>query len=100
MTMDIVMIHGANEGAWSFDTFTEVFEGLGWTCHAPDLIGHGTKAVDGGKNLVGVGMANYRAELEALGHRFRSSGDHTVALRAPGPDGRLPRDMGRDGVDE
>lgn len=66
MTKDIVMIHGANEGAWCFDTFAEVFEGLGWTCHTPDLIGHGTKAVDGGKNLVGVGMADYRAELEAF----------------------------------
>jgi pimeloyl-ACP methyl ester carboxylesterase len=66
MAKDIVMIHGANEGAWCFDQFKAVFEGLGWTCHAPDLIGHGAKAVDGGKNLIGVGMADYRAELEAF----------------------------------
>jgi pimeloyl-ACP methyl ester carboxylesterase len=66
MTKDIVMIHGANEGAWCFDRFRTVFESLGFACHAPDLIGHGTKAIQGGKNLVGVGMADYRAELEAF----------------------------------
>jgi pimeloyl-ACP methyl ester carboxylesterase len=66
MTKDIVMIHGANEGAWCFDKFRAVFEGLGWNCHAPDLIGHGTRATDGGNTLVGVGMADYRAELEAF----------------------------------
>jgi pimeloyl-ACP methyl ester carboxylesterase len=66
MTKHIVMIHGANEGAWCFDRFKAVFESLGFTCHAPDLVGHGTKAVAGGKNLVGVGMADYRAELEAF----------------------------------
>ena len=46
MGKDIVMMHGANEGGWCFDTFKAVFEGLGWTCHAPDLIGHGTRAAD------------------------------------------------------
>ena len=29
MAKDIVMIHGANEGGWCFDTFKAVFEGLG-----------------------------------------------------------------------
>ncbi len=66
MAKDIVMIHGANEGGWCFDTFKTVFEGLGWTCHTPDLIGHGTKGADAAKTLVGVGMADYRAELEAF----------------------------------
>jgi pimeloyl-ACP methyl ester carboxylesterase len=66
MAKDIVMIHGANEGAWCFDRFRAVFEALGWTCHAPDLIGHGTRAADAAKTLVGVGMADYRAELEAF----------------------------------
>jgi pimeloyl-ACP methyl ester carboxylesterase len=66
MTKDIVMIHGANEGAWCFDRFKAVFESLGFTCHAPDLVGHGTKAIAGGKNLVGVGMSDYRAELEVF----------------------------------
>jgi len=63
MAKDIVMIHGANEGAWCFDRFRAVFEGLGWTCHVRDLIGHGTRAAE---TLVGVGMADYRAELEAF----------------------------------
>src|SRR5262249_14808004 len=62
----IVMIHGANEGGWCFDKFKTVFEGLGWTCHAPDLVGHGTRAENADKTLVGVGMADYLAELEAL----------------------------------
>ena len=66
MAKDIVMIHGANEGGWCFDKFGAVFQGLGWTCHAPDLIGHGTKAADAAKTLIGVGMADYRAELEAF----------------------------------
>jgi pimeloyl-ACP methyl ester carboxylesterase len=66
MSKDIVMVHGANEGGWCFDRFKAVFEGLGFTCHAPDLIGHGTKAADAANTLVGVGMADYRAELEAF----------------------------------
>src|SRR4029078_10431108 len=66
MAKHIVMIHGANEGGWCFDKFGAVFQGLGWTCHAPDLIGHGTKAADAAKTLIGVGMADYRAELEAF----------------------------------
>lgn len=66
MTKDIVMLHGANAGGWCFDKFKSVFQGLGWTCHAPDLIGHGTKAADAATKLVGVGMADYRAEMEAF----------------------------------
>ena len=66
MPKDIVMIHGANEGGWCFDKFKSVFQGLGWTCHAPDLVGHGTKTADAAKTLAGVGMADYRAELEAF----------------------------------
>jgi pimeloyl-ACP methyl ester carboxylesterase len=66
VTRNIVMLHGANECAWCFDTFRTVFQDLGWTCHAPDLIGHGAKAADAAKTLVGVGMADYRAELETF----------------------------------
>jgi pimeloyl-ACP methyl ester carboxylesterase len=66
MAKNIVMIHGANEGGWCFERFKAVFEGLGFDCQAPDLIGHGERATDGGKTLVGVGMADYRAELEAF----------------------------------
>jgi non-heme chloroperoxidase len=66
MGKDIVLLHGANEGSWCFDQFKAMFEGVGWTCHAPDLIGHGTKATGADKTLVGVGMEAYRAELEAF----------------------------------
>jgi len=64
MAKDVVMIHGANEGGWCFDQFKAVFEELGWTCHAPDLIGHGLNADKKGSALVGVGMADYLSELE------------------------------------
>ncbi len=66
VTRNIVMLHGAKECAWCFDTFRTVFQDLGWTCHAPDLIGHGAKAADAAKTLVGVGMADYRAQLETF----------------------------------
>lgn len=66
MAKDIVMIHGANEGGWVFDQFKAAFEELGWTCHAPDLIGHGLSADKKGAALVGVGMADYPNELEAF----------------------------------
>ena len=54
MAKTIVTIHGANEGGWVFDQFKAVFEELGWTCHAPDLIGHGLDAVraDRGPDIV------------------------------------------------
>jgi len=66
MAKDIVMLHGANAGAWCFDTFNAVFRELGWTCHAPDLVGHGTRSADADKSLIGVGMADYLEELESF----------------------------------
>ena len=66
MAKDVVMIHGANEGGWCFDQFKAVFDELGWTCHAPNLIGHGLKAEEKGAALVGVGMADYLNELEVF----------------------------------
>jgi len=66
MAKHIVMLHGASAGAWCFDPFRAVFEDRGWTCHAPELIGHGADKADADSKLVGVGMADYRAELEAF----------------------------------
>ncbi|HEX2380436.1 MAG TPA: alpha/beta hydrolase [Methyloceanibacter sp.] len=66
MAKDIVMIHGANEGGWCFDQFKAVFAGFGWTCPAPDLIGHGLNADKNGSALVGVGIADYLNELETF----------------------------------
>jgi pimeloyl-ACP methyl ester carboxylesterase len=62
---DIVMLHGANCGAWCFERFRPVFESRGWNCLTPDLIGHGARA-NGADQLIGVGMADYRAELSGL----------------------------------
>jgi hypothetical protein len=43
-----------------------VFAGFGWTCPAPDLIGHGLNADKNGSALVGVGIADYLNELETF----------------------------------
>lgn len=66
MAKTIVMLHGANEGAWCFDKFRTVFEDRGFACYAPDLIGHGTKDAAAAKTLAAVGMQDYLAELEAF----------------------------------
>jgi non-heme chloroperoxidase len=66
MAKDIVMLHGANAGGWCFDNFAKVFEAQGFTCHAPDLIGHGKNKASAMTALVGVGIADYRAEMEVF----------------------------------
>ena len=66
MGKDIVMVHGANCGGWCFDAFRDVFEARGFTCHAPDLIGHGEAKGDAKTALAGVGMADYRAQMAAF----------------------------------
>ena len=66
MAKDIVMLHGANAGGWCFDNFVKVFEAQGFTCHAPELIGHGKNKASAMTALVGVGIADYRAEMEAF----------------------------------
>ncbi|MGZ5862673.1 MAG: alpha/beta hydrolase [Methyloceanibacter sp.] len=71
-TKEIVMLHGASEGGWCFDPFRTVFEGLGWTCHTPDLIGHGEDAVDADRRLVGVGMAQYLSQMRDFLQTFAS----------------------------
>jgi non-heme chloroperoxidase len=66
VTKDIVMLHGANAGGWCFDKFGKVFTELGWTCHAPDLIGHGAQKADAAKLLLDKGIADYRDEMRAF----------------------------------
>jgi len=66
MAKEILMVHGANEGGWCFDKFKGVFETLGWNCHAPDLIGHGSDAKDAKTRLVGIGIGDYLAQLRTL----------------------------------
>ena len=72
MSKDIVMLHGANAGGWCFDRFRAVFEGEGFTCHAPDLIGHGKDKGNAAEVLKGVGIADYRAEMAAFVGGFAS----------------------------
>ena len=63
MSKTIVMVHGANCGGWCFDEFRKVFEKRGFTCHAPDLIGHGADKETGRGTLASLGMADYRAQM-------------------------------------
>jgi non-heme chloroperoxidase len=63
MSKTIVMVHGANCGGWCFDEFRKVFEADGFTCHAPDLIGHGARKEEGKASLAKFGMADYRAQM-------------------------------------
>ena len=66
MSKTIVMVHGANCGGWCFDEFRKVFEARGFTCYAPDLIGHGADKAAGQGVLPSVGMADYRAQMTAF----------------------------------
>jgi non-heme chloroperoxidase len=66
MAKDIVMLHGASAGGWCFDTFRDVFEGNGWAVHTPDLIGHGRDKESADRKLVGMGLADYRAEFASV----------------------------------
>lgn len=70
MSKDIVMLHGANAGGWCFDRFRAVFEQAGFTCHAPDLIGHGANKANAATLLKGVGIADYTAEMAEFVGRF------------------------------
>ncbi|MFW2391726.1 MAG: alpha/beta hydrolase [Methyloceanibacter sp.] len=63
MSQTIVMIHGANCGGWCFGVFAKVFEANGFTCHAPDLIGHGAEKETGRGTLANVGIADFRAQM-------------------------------------
>ncbi len=65
MSGTIVCLHGAFAGGWCFDHFARVFTAAGWSCHRPDLQGHGTRLTDP-SNLTGVGLADYQAELAAF----------------------------------
>jgi pimeloyl-ACP methyl ester carboxylesterase len=66
MGQDIVMVHGANAGGWCFDRFRDVFEGRGFTCHTPDLIGHGKDKGVAATALLNIGIADYRNQIEAF----------------------------------
>ena len=66
MPKDILMLHDANAGGWCFERFRTVFESLGWTCHMPDLIGHGDDAAANQAKIAGVGMADYRVQLRSF----------------------------------
>jgi non-heme chloroperoxidase len=70
MSKDIVMLHGANAGGWCFDRFRAVFEEMGFTCHTPDLIGHGKDKANAATVLKGVGIADYSAEMAEFVARF------------------------------
>lgn len=66
MSQDIVMVHGANCGGWCFEQFRAAFEDRGWSCHTPDPIGHGGDRRSAEARLIGVGIADYRRQMEQM----------------------------------
>jgi len=62
----IVMVHGANCGGWCFDVFRKVFDASGFTCHTPDLIGHGAEKATERDLLARTGIADYREQMMAF----------------------------------
>jgi pimeloyl-ACP methyl ester carboxylesterase len=73
MGKDVVMVHGANCGGWCFDEFRKVFEARGFTCHTPDLIGHGADKATAKVTLANIGMADYREQMAAFSSNYRRS---------------------------
>ncbi len=61
---NIVMVHGAFCGGWTFDRFRAPFEAAGFDVLAPDLRGHGAEEPSGA--VVGVSMTDYAADIAAL----------------------------------
>ncbi len=61
---DIVFVHGAFCGGWSFDVFRTPFEAAGYCCHAPDLRGHNPRAAR--QSVGGVSMGDYARDLAEL----------------------------------
>ncbi len=49
MTRDLLLLHGAWQGAWVFDAVIPQFEALGWTCHAVDLPENGCEGAPPGE---------------------------------------------------
>lgn len=70
MPKEIVMLHGANAGGWCFAKFKTVFEDLGWTCHTPDLVGHGADAANSEAKLASKSVKDYYAQLDKFLRKF------------------------------
>jgi pimeloyl-ACP methyl ester carboxylesterase len=64
MTAQIIMVHGAFCGGWTFDGFRRPFEAAGYAVVAPDLRGHGADEPPG--TVSGVSMRDYVADIAAL----------------------------------
>lgn len=65
MSKNVVLIHGTNAGPWTLDSFFEHFSAEGFQCHAPALLHHDDLlASDAQDKLVGVGIADYVAEIK------------------------------------
>lgn len=58
---DIILIHGAWHGAWSWDKLIPLLEARGFMVHAPDLPGHGA-----GFDLARQTLAAYADHVAAL----------------------------------
>lgn len=70
MTVDLLLIHGAWQGAWAWDAFRPEIEARGYQAHAVDMPGNGngpdnTSPLDVSMDLY---MSFLRGELDRIGH--------------------------------
>ena len=59
---EVILIHGAWQGAWVWDAVTPALTAAGWRCHAVDLPGNGAN----GRGMAGVTFNDHRAHLARL----------------------------------
>ena len=60
MTEQIIMVHGAFCGGWTFDRFRQPFEAAGYDVSTPDLPGHGRRR---GEGLAGLSVRRYAGDV-------------------------------------
>jgi pimeloyl-ACP methyl ester carboxylesterase len=89
---NIIMVHGAFCGGWSFDHLRTPFEAAGYSVLTPDLRGHGE--FDTPDRVIGVSMADYAQDIAdlcaaqpeppiLLGHSLGGLVAQMAATRAP-----------------
>lgn len=65
---NIVLIHGAYAGPWSFDDYRRFFEDRGWTVHTPTLRYHDQPETD--PRLAETSVQDYVADIAEFARQF------------------------------
>ncbi len=81
MTKHALLIHGAWQGAWVWDTFTPCFEALGWRCKAVDLPENGQPGSEPGPASLTSYVDHCASVMEGASTIIAHSGAGVVASR-------------------